>query len=471
MAARRTKESLLSDTQFVFPVSVHASGEGNSEPIVPEDGVNTRRKEGYSLREDRKRSFAEFDCTDSDQPEYPYSDEDGATPAPRPARSVPSLLDFCGPADDRSSSKVRVRNWTHPETKSLLAIWSDPEVQAELKSSIHNSWIWERISVLIGQRHPEFQPPRTAAQCKERLTYLRKQYRKSARLRARGKWPNVGNIKIYLDELHSVLGKRSPGKSKSTAPSTASSFRARATNSASQPPTTPSAVKAALAARPQAAETPELLLPEVPESDYDENEDDDEEDGTEDLEETDGNDMQDFFGRNQSQEAEDDLPAEMPSNHDKITEPGHSSYNPTAATNLAKTSKRPASSRRNPGQPRGRPKAPSGPPRDDLTVAQAITDSVQRFIDHQSHHLTEQHKLLQRYLKFERARMRWEMDMETRRMKWEEEREMREEERRQRQEELEAKRVSDNREFMLQMAVVLGNGESGAGKDSNSSKN
>ena len=47
--------------------------------------------------------------------------------------------------------------------------------------------------------------------------------------------------------------------------------------------------------------------------------------------------------------------------------------------------------------------------------------------------------------------------METRRMKWEEERDLREEERRTRQEEIEEKRVSDNREFMLQMAVILGN--------------
>ncbi|XP_038059220.1 uncharacterized protein LOC119730414 isoform X1 [Patiria miniata] len=462
-SSRAGKESLLSDTKQVFPVSVHASGGGNGDRTIPDETGNMGGRMGYSLREDRKRSFAEFDGAESDH--YPYSEEEGAGVSPAPecsTRAVPSLLDFSVLSEERPA-KPRVRNWTHPETKTLLAIWGDPEVQVHLKSAVHNNWIWERISVLLGRRHGEFQPPRTAAQCKERLTYLRKQYRKTARLRARGKWPNVGNIQIYLDEIHTILGKRTPASARSTAPSSAApSTTSRATTS--DPTFQPSSTAHQTPAAPP-QQIPAPSLPEVPESDYEENED--EEDG--DLEETEENDIRDLFAQNQTQGQEMNYSAGMSENNDPT-------YDPTAATNSAKPSKRVASShnqqQHNSKKSRGRPKSGAPPPRDDLTVAQAITDAVMRFIDHQSHHLTEQTKLLQRYLKFERARMRWEMDMETRRMKWEEEREMREEERRQRQEELQAKRVSDNREFMLQMAVVLGNeAATGTSQDRDSTEN
>ncbi|XP_038059221.1 BZIP-type transcription factor MBZ1-like isoform X2 [Patiria miniata] len=402
-------------------------------------------------------------------------------------------------------------NWNHEETQVLVDVWSEEE-QLDMPDHEDAYLSNKIIYAKTAKRLREMGYERTKPQIQFKLKQLKTKYKGIMLGRKHAGGSRPGLQWEFFDQIDKILrrskskvpasswssttssgaptssmprgmvtdtsaeapgtsssqpgsfhGKRTPASARSTAPSSAApSTTSRATTS--DPTFQPSSTAHQTPAAPP-QQIPAPSLPEVPESDYEENED--EEDG--DLEETEENDIRDLFAQNQTQGQEMNYSAGMSENNDPT-------YDPTAATNSAKPSKRVASShnqqQHNSKKSRGRPKSGAPPPRDDLTVAQAITDAVMRFIDHQSHHLTEQTKLLQRYLKFERARMRWEMDMETRRMKWEEEREMREEERRQRQEELQAKRVSDNREFMLQMAVVLGNeAATGTSQDRDSTEN
>ncbi|XP_071789399.1 uncharacterized protein [Asterias amurensis] len=334
----------------------------------------------------------------------------------------------------RKRGADRMSHWSPVETLELLRIIGERDTQAALRKMVHTRLVWESISGKMSTN-------RSAEHCHDRWIYLKRRYRETVLKKQTDRCANCS----YYSELAKILAKQPPDNDQSTSQSTRAS-------GASSGNTSGLSFYSRTNAR---SGWPSSSTPRLPGSD-DENDFDD--DG--DNQEIEDDDIDDLFGPNRVHDTEVELEGEMSDdngNHQSalLTDPTPATTSESRPSNKREAAGGP--SQRNPKRPRGVRAKPQVPPKEDLSIAEAITDAMMRFIDHHQFHLSQQTEILERYLKFERARMRWEMDMETRRMKWEEERDMREEERRQRAEELEEKRVSDNRQFMLQLAVVLGN--------------
>lgn len=67
------------------------------------------------------------------------------------------------------------RQFTYPETRLLLQIYSDPQIQHELRAMSRNKPVWEKIATILRQRGGF---DRTADQCKNKINNLKNGFRR-----------------------------------------------------------------------------------------------------------------------------------------------------------------------------------------------------------------------------------------------------------------------------------------------------
>lgn len=92
--------------------------------------------------------------------------------------------------------------WHNKETKTLLGIWSEDEVQRELEGTVRNQKVFQKIS----QRMWELGYNRSPDRCRVKIKKLKQDYR---RLKEYNKRTGTSRKKNqWYDALDAVLGRR-----------------------------------------------------------------------------------------------------------------------------------------------------------------------------------------------------------------------------------------------------------------------
>lgn len=91
--------------------------------------------------------------------------------------------------------------WHSKETKTLIGIWSEDEVQRELEGSIRNQRVFQKIS----QRMWELGYNRSPDRCRVKIKKLKQDYR---RLKEFNKRNGFRKKNQWYDSLDAVLGRR-----------------------------------------------------------------------------------------------------------------------------------------------------------------------------------------------------------------------------------------------------------------------
>lgn len=91
--------------------------------------------------------------------------------------------------------------WHNKETKTLIGIWSEDEVQRELEGSVRNQRVFQKIS----QRMWELGYNRSPDRCRVKIKKLKQDYR---RLKEFNKRNGYRKKNQWYDALDAVLGRR-----------------------------------------------------------------------------------------------------------------------------------------------------------------------------------------------------------------------------------------------------------------------
>ena len=103
---------------------------------------------------------------------------------------------MAGPGPSRGAS------WGENETKTLIAVWGDEKIQAELGGRMRTKQVFEKI----GQRMKSKKYGRDTEQCKTKIKNLKKAY-----MNVKDNNSKSGNNKVtcpFFEELDAVLGHR-----------------------------------------------------------------------------------------------------------------------------------------------------------------------------------------------------------------------------------------------------------------------
>ncbi|MCI4388382.1 hypothetical protein PGIGA_G00085040 [Pangasianodon gigas] len=95
----------------------------------------------------------------------------------------------------------KTKLWHNKETKTLIGIWSEDEVQRELESTVRNQKVFEKIS----QRMWELGYNRSPDRCRVKIKKLKQDYR---RLKEYNKRNGTNRKTKWHDALDAVLGRR-----------------------------------------------------------------------------------------------------------------------------------------------------------------------------------------------------------------------------------------------------------------------
>lgn len=65
-------------------------------------------------------------------------------------------------------------NWSHEETRALIAVWSEEKIQRDLQGSVRNEKVYREVSA----RLTALGMCRSAKQCRQKIKKLKQEYRK-----------------------------------------------------------------------------------------------------------------------------------------------------------------------------------------------------------------------------------------------------------------------------------------------------
>lgn len=65
-------------------------------------------------------------------------------------------------------------NWSHEETRALVAVWSEEKIQRDLQGSVRNEKVYREVS----GRLTAMGMSRSAKQCRQKIKKLKQEYRK-----------------------------------------------------------------------------------------------------------------------------------------------------------------------------------------------------------------------------------------------------------------------------------------------------
>lgn len=103
------------------------------------------------------------------------------------------------------SNTTRGFLWSDVETRTLLKIWGEQDIQAALEENFRNSFVYRDVSRRLGGMGFE----RTPEQCRMRIKSLKRQYllAKEGNLRNNGQYHKI--CKFY-DTMERILSNRPP---------------------------------------------------------------------------------------------------------------------------------------------------------------------------------------------------------------------------------------------------------------------
>ena len=92
--------------------------------------------------------------------------------------------------------------WTHDETRALIRIWADSEIQKDFETCRRNASIYEKLVTRL--RDSGFE--RTVSQCRTKVKSLRADY--NATKTENSKSGRGRKTSAYFEEMDQVLGHR-----------------------------------------------------------------------------------------------------------------------------------------------------------------------------------------------------------------------------------------------------------------------